>query len=167
MMPRHARAPWASAGISRPSGNVRSTTYRGISPRLRRRPRARIGDPARFARTACPCFDLPVSRSVFVAALQSAGVPGDPAATLTRFERDVRTLRSTFDGLELVVAPELHLMALLPLLGESGPSERELAVDVPGELTERLGALARETGLWLIPGSVYERTADGIANTAV
>jgi formamidase len=108
-----------------------------------------------------------VSRSLFVAALQSAGVPGDPAATLARFERDVRTLRSSFDGLELVVAPELHLMALLPLLGESGLSERELAVDVPGELTERLGALARETGLWIIPGSVYERTADGVANTAV
>jgi formamidase len=108
-----------------------------------------------------------VSRSLFVAALQSAGVPGDPAATLARFERDVRTLRSTFDGLELVVAPELHLMALLPLLGESGLSESELAVDVPGELTERLGALARETGLWLIPGSVYERTADRVANTAI
>jgi formamidase len=108
-----------------------------------------------------------MSRSLFVAALQSAGIPGDPAATLARFERDVRTLRSTFDGLELVVAPELHLMALLPLLGESGASESELAVHVPGELTQRVGALARETGLWLIPGSVYERTADGIANTAV
>ncbi len=108
-----------------------------------------------------------MSRSLFVAGLQSAGVPGDPAATLARFERDVRTLRSTFDGLELVVAPELHLMALLPLLGEGGLSETELAVDVPGELTERLGALARETGLWLIPGSVYERTADGVGNTAV
>jgi formamidase len=108
-----------------------------------------------------------MGRSLFVAGLQTAGVPGDPAATLARFERDVRTLRSTFEGLELVVAPELHLMALLPLLGGSGRSEGELAVDVPGELTERLGALARETGLWLIPGSVYERTPDGVANTAV
>jgi formamidase len=108
-----------------------------------------------------------MGRSLFVAGLQGAGVPGDPAATLARFERDVRTLRSTFEGLELVVAPELHLMALLPLLGASGRSEDELAVDVPGELTERLGALARETGLWLIPGSVYERTPDGVANTAV
>ncbi|HEY2776477.1 MAG TPA: carbon-nitrogen hydrolase family protein [Gaiellaceae bacterium] len=104
-----------------------------------------------------------MSRSLFVAGLQSAGVPGDPAATLARFERDVRTLRSTFDGLELVVAPELHLMALPPLLEE----EPEIAIDVPGELTDRLGELARETGLWLIPGSVYERTADGTANTAV
>src|SRR5437868_7650975 len=91
----------------------------------------------------------PVGRSLFVAGLQSAGVPGDPAATLARFERDVRTVGSWFDGVELVVAPELHLMAIPPLLGEGGPSESELAVDVPGELTERLGALARETGLWL------------------
>jgi formamidase len=127
----------------------------------------RIGDLARFAPGRCPCFDLPVSRSLFVAGLQSAGVPGDPEATLARFERDVRTLRSTFDGLELVVAPELHLMALRPLLDEAGAPEDELAVEVPGELTERLGALARETGLWLVPGSVYERTGEAVANTAI
>jgi len=105
-------------------------------------------------------------RSLFVAALQTAGVPDDPAATLARFERDVRALREAFDGLQLVVTPELHLMALPPLLEESGVSSRELAVDVPGELTERLGALARETGLWLVPGSVYERAGDSVANTA-
>ena len=105
--------------------------------------------------------------SLFVAALQTAGVPGDQAATLERFERSVRAARSTFAGLELVVAPELHLMALPPLLEEGGVSEIELAVEVPGPLTERLGALARETGLWLVPGSVYERVGDGVANTAV
>ena len=76
-----------------------------------------------------------------VAALQTAGVPGDPTATLAEFERNVRALRATFEGLELVVAPELHLMALPPLLEEDGVSPRDLAVDVPGELTERLGAL--------------------------
>lgn len=108
-----------------------------------------------------------MGRSLFVAGLQSAGVPGDPAATLDRFERDVRTVGSWFDGVQLVVAPELHLMAVPPLLSEGGASESELAVDVPGELTERLGTLARETGLWLVPGSVYERTAGGTANTAL
>jgi formamidase len=106
-------------------------------------------------------------RSLFVAGLQTAGVSGDLAATLEQFERNVRALRSTFDGLELVVAPELHLMALPPLLEENGLSPQELAVDVPGELTERLGGLARETGLWLIPGSIYERAGDAVANTAV
>src|SRR5689334_4581728 len=96
-------------------------------------------------------------RSLFVAALQTAGVPGDPQATLTQLEQNVRSLRETFEGLELVVAPELHLMALPPLLEETGIAPHELAVDVPGELTERLGALSHETGLWLVPGSVYER----------
>jgi formamidase len=106
-------------------------------------------------------------RSLFVAALQTAGVPGDPAATLDRFERNVRALRATFDNLQLVVAPELHLMALPPLLEEDGVSPHDLAVDVPGELTERLAALALETQLWLVPGSVYERVDDAVANTAV
>ena len=106
-------------------------------------------------------------RSLFVAGLQTAGVPGDPAATLDQFERNVRSLRATFSDLELVLAPELHLMALPPLLEEAGVSPNDLAVDVPGELTERLGALARETELWLVPGSVYERVGDSAANTAV
>jgi formamidase len=107
------------------------------------------------------------SRSLFVAALQTAGVPGDPQATLAQFERNVHALRETFEGLELVVAPELHLMALPPLLEENGASPLDLAIDIPGELTERLGALARETGLWLVPGSVYERVGEAAANTAV
>jgi formamidase len=106
-------------------------------------------------------------RSLFVAALQTAGIPGDPAATLEQFERNVRALRSTFDGLQLVVAPELHLMALPPLLEEDGASPGDLAVDVPGELTDQLGALARESDLWLVPGSIYERLGDAVANTAV
>ncbi|MGZ4334104.1 MAG: carbon-nitrogen hydrolase family protein [Gaiellaceae bacterium] len=107
------------------------------------------------------------SRSLFVAALQTAGVPGDPAAALDQLERHVRALRATFEGLELVVAPELYLMALPRLVDDEGVSAHDLAVDVPGELTERLGALARETGLWLIPGSVFERVGDAVANTAI
>lgn len=107
-------------------------------------------------------------RSLFVAALQTAGIPADPGATLEQFERHVRALRSTFDGLELVLAPELHLMALTSLVNAEGlPSDAELAVDVPGELTERLCRLARETELWLIPGTVFERVEGGVANTAL
>jgi formamidase len=98
--------------------------------------------------------------------LQTAGVPNDPAATLDSFERQVRALGSMLDGMQLVVAPELHLMALPPLLEDEGPPEAR-AVPVPGPLTERLGALDRETGLWLLPGSVYEHADEGIYNTAL
>jgi formamidase len=43
-----------------------------------------------------------------------------------------------------------------------------VAIEVPGPLTESLGELARQAGLWLIPGSVYERAGDGrVHNTVV
>jgi len=110
-------------------------------------------------------YDRPMAgRSLFVAGLQTAGVPGEPEETLVRFEERMRAIRSTFDGVQLVVAPELHLMALPPLLEEHKAAP---AVTIPGELTERLGRLAQETRLWLIPGSVYERAAEGVYNTAV
>ena len=105
-------------------------------------------------------------RSLLVAGLQTAGVPNDPGSTLDGLERQVRALASMLDGVQLVVAPELHLMALPPLLEDEGPPE-ERAVPVPGPLTEGLGALARATGLWLIPGSVYEQADEGIYNTAL
>jgi len=105
-------------------------------------------------------------RSLLVAGLQSAGVPNDPGATLDGLERQVRALASMLDGVQLVVAPELHLMALPPLLEDEGAPEAR-AVPVPGPLTERLGALARDTGLWLVPGSVYEQADEGIYNTAL
>jgi formamidase len=58
-------------------------------------------------------------------------------------------------------------MACDGLLDEPADWMERTAVEIPGPLTERLATLARETGLWLIPGSVYERTADGIYNTAL
>jgi formamidase len=106
-------------------------------------------------------------RSLFVAALQTAGIPNDPAATLEQFEQRVRAARGLFDGVQLVLAPELHLMALPGLLDESDGAMQERAVEIPGALTERLGALAKETDVWLVPGSVWERTDEGIYNTAV
>jgi formamidase len=106
-------------------------------------------------------------RSLFVAALQTAGIPNDPVGTLAQFEQRVRSARSLFAGVQLVLAPELYLMALPGLLDESDGAMQERAVEIPGALTERLGALARETGVWLVPGSVWERTDEGIYNTAV
>ena len=107
------------------------------------------------------------TRSLFVAGLQIAPVPLDPEATLARFEEQVRGAAALFDGIQLVVAPELHLMAVPGLLEDGGGHMERAAVPVPGPLTERLGALARETGLWLIPGSIYERDGDSVYNTAL
>jgi formamidase len=108
-----------------------------------------------------------VSRSLLVAGLQNAGVPNDPDATFAELDRHVRALVSRFEGVQLVIAPELYLMAIPPMLDEMAASQEELATAVPGPLTERLGALARDAGVWLIPGSIYEQAEEGVYNTAV
>ena len=100
------------------------------------------------------------------AALQITPVPGDPAATLDRFADQVRRVRTLHQQVGLVIAPELHLMA------EGSPFDpavdpADLAQPIPGPLTDRLAGIARDNDVWLVPGSIYERTPEGVYNTAV
>ncbi|MFE1883164.1 carbon-nitrogen hydrolase family protein [Streptomyces diastatochromogenes] len=108
-------------------------------------------------------------RTLAIAALQTAPVPYDLEASWSRFAHQVRTVREVFPHVQLVVVPELFLAAEGPLLGERPENWMEqAAVTLPGPLTDRLCELAAETGLWLVPGSVFERTDDGtVHNTAL
>jgi formamidase len=107
-------------------------------------------------------------RLLSICALQTTPVTGDPSGTVAELEYRVRVVAETFTGVQLVVLPELHLPALGGLFDERPGDAVGAAVDVPGPLTDRLGALARETGLWLVPGSVYERAeGGGVHNTAL
>jgi formamidase len=106
-------------------------------------------------------------RPLSIAALQIAPVKGDPAATADLFEQRVQTIAEAFTGVQLVLAPELHLSAVGGIFDEEPGYAETVAIELPGPLTERLGALARETGLWLVPGSLYERSERGVFNTAI
>jgi formamidase len=106
-------------------------------------------------------------RLLSIAGLQMEPVTGDMESTLGRFEHRVRVLRETLPSVQLVVAPELHLSAVGGMFDELPGHAERVAVELPGPLTDRLGALARETGLWLVPGSLYERDGEAIHNTAV
>jgi formamidase len=69
---------------------------------------------------------------------------------------------------QLLVLPELHLTAVPGQLEESEGYADSVAVQVPGPLTERLGEIARASELWIVAGSVYERSDQGqIHNTAL
>jgi formamidase len=107
-------------------------------------------------------------RTLSIAALQTAPVPGDPEATLSALAESMPAIGATAPHADLVVLPELHLSALpLPLSDHSGHA-REVATEIPGRLTDSLAELAREAGVWLVPGSLYELAADGrIHNTVV
>jgi formamidase len=107
-------------------------------------------------------------RTLGIAALQTRPVAHDPAASFARFREQVLTVRELFPHVQLVVVPELLLAGEGSLLESSADGMRQTAVPIPGPLTERIGALAVETGLWLVPGSLFERGEDGrIYNTAL
>ncbi|MGW7066090.1 carbon-nitrogen hydrolase family protein [Streptomyces sp. NPDC054855] len=86
--------------------------------------------------------------------------------SLDAFADQLRRLARAYPAVRLFAFPELHVCGHRP---EEDP-ERVMtaaAQDIDGPRGETLAGLARELGLWLIPGSVYERAADGqIYNTA-
>ena len=106
-------------------------------------------------------------RTLSIVALQTSPVFRDPAATLRRMAERVARVRELAPSVQLVMFPELHLPALPPAL-ETHDGRADLAVDVPGPLTDELGTIARTHGVWLVPGSVYERGEDDrVHNTCV
>jgi formamidase len=107
-------------------------------------------------------------RTLSIAALQTVPVYRDPAATLDLFAERLAGVKATVPDVQLVLAPELHLSAQPGLLEEQADFPDEVAVPIPGPLTERLGTLAREHRVWLVPGTVFERAGDGrLHNTAL
>ncbi|MFL6116695.1 MAG: carbon-nitrogen hydrolase family protein [Catenulispora sp.] len=108
-------------------------------------------------------------RTLAIAAIQTAPVPHDVEASWERFATQVRSTHELFPHVQLVVVPELLLAAEGPLLA-AAPADgmEQTATSIPGPVTDRICALAVETGLWLVPGSVFERGADGnVYNTAL
>ncbi|BAH52029.1 carbon-nitrogen hydrolase family protein [Rhodococcus opacus] len=106
-------------------------------------------------------------RTLTIAAVQTAPIAFDVEATWQRFADQVRAVRDTFPHVELVVVPELMLAAEAPLLQARADWMDRVALPLDGPHLDRICALAEETGLWLVPGSLYERDDDRIYNTAI
>lgn len=75
---------------------------------------------------------------------------------LDQIESEVRLARTRFPWLDMVLVPELA--AFGPLVDKAQP--------LPGPAEQRFQDIARSTGLWLLPGSLYERAAEGVYNTS-
>lgn len=91
-----------------------------------------------------------------------------PAESFEQFAEGLRLRMKSPNAADLVVYPEAHLYSL----GTDSMSAEELydahAEPLDGPRGKALGALARELGIWLVPGTVLERAADGsVYNTAV
>ncbi|MFH8484917.1 carbon-nitrogen hydrolase family protein [Streptomyces longisporoflavus] len=88
------------------------------------------------------------------------------ADDLDAFAADVRRVSEAHPDVRLLAYPELHLCGHKP--GEDPETVMTAAAEpLDGSRGARLASLARELGLWLVPGTVYEKGADGrIYNTA-
>ena len=89
--------------------------------------------------------------------LSIATIQLDAAAegNLDRLEQEIRSVAKRFPWVIMVATGEL-------VIHGASMSKAEPA---GGETEQRLQALAIETGLWIIPGSIYERRGDQVFNT--
>lgn len=94
---------------------------------------------------------------------------GKPFGAFANDARRVASMRSA-DGLapELIVYPEMHLYGTGELDDERAyRMQCASATDLHDDMAGKLGNLAHELGIWLIPGTVAERNPEGgIFNTA-
>ena len=103
-----------------------------------------------------------------IAAMQTAPIARDPEATLEVLADRTPAVKAAVPHAQLLILPELHLSAVPGLLDESDGYAESVAVELPGPLTDRLGEIARASGIWLVAGSVYERSGGAaIHNTAL
>ena len=107
-----------------------------------------------------------MSRVLPVAVVQAA--PHVATAPIGEFAAAMRRVVATFPQTKLVACPELHLCGTTGTAEEKTRRLHAAAEPLDGPRATALSALAAELGVWLVPGSVCERGADGeLFNTAV
>lgn len=88
-----------------------------------------------------------------IGALQLALSRGDNLSVVIE---EVRKAKQRFPWLDMIVLPELCAF---------GPAIDQ-AQTLPGDAERQFAAVARDLGIWLISGSLYERSGEQVFNTA-
>ena len=104
--------------------------------------------------------------------LNIAAVQAEPrrvGAPLAQFAGDVAQVVSSEPGVQLIVYPELHLFGTEH---EAASGRNALlsssAISLEHPMVRQLGMIARDAGVWLLPGSICERGPSGaLFNTAL
>ncbi len=109
-----------------------------------------------------------MTRNFGIAGVQMSVVPWDAKATVDKMLDVAINIDRSFPWVNLVIFHELVVPGLVQFVTTDRPDTwKKNAEPIPGPLTDRLCALARKTGQWLVPGSMYELEGDKLYNTAV
>lgn len=95
--------------------------------------------------------------------------PPLPASTpISEFAADVEGILHRFPQTVVVAYPELHLCGVNETLADKNAQLSEAAEPLHGARTKLLAELAADLNIWLLPGSVCERSEDrSLFNTAL
>lgn len=74
---------------------------------------------------------------------------------MDRIEAEIRSAKARMPAIGMILLPELCAFG----------SAQAAAQPLPGEAEDQFCAIAQQTGLWLVNGSMLERAFDGIYNT--
>jgi formamidase len=99
-----------------------------------------------------------MSRLLGIGACQMGMHSGDVHANLDAMAKHIKNIKFYSPWVKLICAPELFIPGLSPM--------EQTAQTIPGEITSYCAELAKEHAVYLIPGSIYEKAAGGIYNTA-
>lgn len=99
-----------------------------------------------------------MNRLLGLAACQLAVVPGDIKTNLANMVRQIEVIKYYSPWVKLIVASELVL--------QGSPDYEKLAQPVPGPITDSCSRIARQYGIYFIPGSMYEKQGNRIYNSS-
>ncbi len=102
-----------------------------------------------------------MSRLFSIAGVQFFVQREDLKTNLANMQEAIGFVARNYPYVDLIVFPELALY------GAPYPAWKKDALSIPGPEIEALADLARKYRKWLLPGSFYEKSDDGIYNTAV
>jgi formamidase len=109
-----------------------------------------------------------MTRLFGIAGVQMSVVPWDAKSTVDVMSDIAVNIAKSFPWVNLVMFHELVVPGLVQFVTpENKDWWKKNSESIPGPLTERLCALARKTGQWLVPGSMWELEGDKLYNTAI
>jgi formamidase len=109
-----------------------------------------------------------MARLFGIAGVQSEVVPWDAGATVQKMVDIIHQVSETLPWVQMFVFHELVVSGVAQFVArEASESRKKMAESIPGPLSEQLCEVARQTGKWLIPGSMYEVERASMFNTSL